>query len=218
MKKKVALLLAFALVFSFVFSGNTVWAASKKPKLNVKKLNMTVGGTFQIRVYNMKKKYKVTYVSSNVDVATVKADSFNKKRANISALSVGSSTITVTVKKAKKVVRTLKCKVKVSPSAVSIKFMKRQAKIDVGEKMRLETIIKPNTSMEQPVFESDDPDIATVNSRGVITGISPGTVIITATLLSCDITTTCIITVLPEKTDDSAKFQKSSITNELEKK
>lgn len=218
MKKKVALLLAFALVFSFVFSGNTVWAASKKPKLNVKKLNMTVGGTFQIRVYNMKKKYKVTYVSSNVDVATVKADNFNKKRANISALSVGSSTITVTVKKAKKVVRTLKCKVKVSPSAVSIKFMKRQAKIDVGEKMRLETIIKPNTSMEQPVFESDDPDIATVNSRGVITGISPGTVIITATLLSCDITTTCIITVLPEKTDDSAKFQKSSITNELEKK
>lgn len=218
MKKKVALLLAFALVFSFVFSGNTVWAASKKPKLNVKKLNMTVGGTFQIRVYNMKKKYKVTYVSSNVDVATVKADSFNKKRANISALSVGSSTITVTVKKAKKVVRTLKCKVKVSPSAVSIKFMKRQAKIDVGEKMRLETIIKPNTSMEQPVFESDDPDIATVNSRGLITGISPGTVIITATLLSCDITTTCIITVLPEKPDDSAKFQKSSMTNELEKK
>lgn len=218
MKKKVALLLAFALVFSFVCSGNTVWAASKKPKLNVKKLNMTVGGTFQIRVYNMKKKYKVTYVSSNVDVATVKADSSNKKRANISALSVGSSTITVTVKKAKKVVRTLKCKVKVSPSAVSIKFMKRQAKLDVGQKIRLETIIKPNTSMEQPVFESDDPDIATVNSRGLITGISPGTVIITATLLSCDITATCIITVLPEKPDDSAKFQKSNMANELEKK
>lgn len=218
MKKKVALLLAFALVFSFVFSGNTVWASSKKPKLNVKKLNMTVGGTFQIRVYNMKKKYKVTYVSSNVDVATVKVDSTNKKRASISALSVGSSTITVTIKKAKKVVRTLKCKVKVSPSAVSIKFMKRQAKLDIGEKMRLETIIKPNTSMEQPVYESDDPDIATVNSRGLITGISPGTVTITATLLSCDITTTCIITVLPEKTDDSAKFQKSGMTNELEKK
>lgn len=217
MKKKVALLLAFALVFSFVFSENAALAAPKKPKLNVKKLNMTVGGTFQIRLYNLKKKQKVTYASSDIEVATVKADSSNKKRAVISALSVGSSTITATVKKGKKVVRTLKCKVKVSPSAVSIKFMKRQARLGVGQKMRLETIIKPNTSMEQPVFKSDDPNIATVNSRGLITGISPGTVTITATLLSCDVTATCTITVLPEKPDDSAKFQKSSMIRESEK-
>lgn len=202
MKRKVALLLAFALVFSFVFSDSTVFAA-KKPKLNVKKLNMTVGSTFQIRLYNMKKKQKVTYASSDTDVVAIKADSFNKKRAMISALCVASSTVTATVRRGKRVVRTLKCKVKVSPSAVSIKFMKRQARVGVGRKMRLETIIKPNTSMERPVFESDDPNIATVNSRGLITGISPGTVTITATLLSCDISSTCIVTVLPEKTDDS---------------
>ena len=51
MKKKVALLLAFALVFSSFFSGSTALAAPQKAKhkLNVKKLNMTVGSTFQIR-------------------------------------------------------------------------------------------------------------------------------------------------------------------------
>lgn len=202
MKRKVALLLAFALVFSFVFSESTVLAA-KRPKLNVKKLNMTVGSTFQLRLYNMKKKQKVTYASSDTDVVAIKADSFNKKRATISALCVGSSTITATVRRGKRVVRTLKCKVRVSPSAVSIKFMKRQARVVVGRKMRLETIIKPNTSMERPVFESDDPNIAIVNSRGLITGISPGTVTITATLLSCDISSTCTVTVLPENTGDS---------------
>ena len=131
MKKKVALLLAFALVFSSIFSGTSALAAPQKskPKLNVKKLNMTVGSTFQIRVYNMKKKQKVTYTTSKPDIITIKADPTNAKRASITALSVGSATITVTVRKGKKTIRTLKCKVKVSPNAVGIKFMKREARV-----------------------------------------------------------------------------------------
>lgn len=216
MKKKVALLLAFALVFSSFFSGSTALAAPQKAKhkLNVKKLNMTVGSTFQIRVYNMKKKHKVTYSSSKPDVITIKADATNVKRANITALSVGSATITVTVRKGKKTLRTLKCKVKVSPNAVGIKFMRREARVHEGNKIRLETSIKPITSEEKPVFTSDDSNIATVNSRGVVTGISPGTVTITATLLSCDLSTSCTITVLPGETT-SARYQKTNVNTEI---
>lgn len=169
---------------------------------------MTVGSVFQMRVYNMQKKHKVTYVSSKPAVATVKAETTNGKRASISALSVGSSTITATIRKGRKHIRTLKCKIKVSPNAVGIKFMLRKTKLRTGQKMRLETIIKPNTSEEQPVFESEDASIASVNSRGVVTGISPGTVTITATLLSCDLTTSCTITVLPGDENENVKIQK----------
>lgn len=209
MKKRVALLLAFAIVVSSCFSGYYAQAAAKKTKLNVKKLNMTVGGTFQIRVYNMKKKYKVTYTSSRPAIASVKSAVSNGKRASINALAVGSTTVTATVRKGRKQIRTLKCKVKVSPNAISIKFVLRKSKLRTGSKMRLETIIKPNTSEEQPIFESEDPDIASVNSHGVVTGVSPGTVTITATLLSCDLTASCTITVLPnDENDDGKRFIK----------
>lgn len=214
MRKRVALLLLFALVFTSVWPEANAQATAKKPKLNVKKLNMTVGNTFQMRIYNMKKKYKVTYTSSKPAIATVKALAPNGKRASINALAVGSTTVTATIRKGRKLIRILKCKVKVSPNAISIKFMMRKSKVSVDRKMRLETIIKPNTSEEQPVFESSDPSIAIVNSRGVVTGISPGTVTITATLLSCDLSTSCTITVLPNEEYESTKIQKSA-TNDL---
>lgn len=222
MKKKVALLLAFALLFSCFCSGNSVLAAQQKPKpkLNVKKLNMTVGSTFQIRVYNMKRKQKVAYTASKPDIVTIKADSPNSKRATITAFSVGSTTIAATVRKGKKIIRTLKCRVKVSPNAVGIKFMKREAQVHLGDKIRLETSIKPITSEEKPVFTSQDSSIATVNSRGIVTGISPGTVTITATLLSCDLSTSCTITVLPADST-GAKFQRNTvkgINDKIEKK
>lgn len=216
MKKKVALLLVFALVFSSFFSGSAALAAPQKMKhkLNVKKLNMTVGSTFQVRVYNMKKRQKVTYSASKPDIITIKADATNTKRASITALSVGSATVTATIRKGKKTLRTLKCKIKVSPNAVGIKFMRREARVYVGNKTRLETSIKPITSEEKPVFTSDDSSIATVNSRGIVTGISPGTVTIMATLLSCDLSASCTITVLPGETT-SARYQKTNVNTKL---
>ena len=132
----------------------------------------------------------------------------NARYASVSALAIGSSVITVTVKKGKKVVRNLKCRVRVSPNAVSIKFMKNQVSVPLSQRTRLETIIKPNTSAERPVFESSDESIAIVNSRGVVMGVSPGTVTITATLLSRNLTASCVITVLPDSTTSSTKPKK----------
>lgn len=45
MKKKFTSLLAFVLLISLVLPAGTSFAAAKKPKLNMKKLNMTVGST-----------------------------------------------------------------------------------------------------------------------------------------------------------------------------
>lgn len=216
MKKKFTSLLVFVLIFSMILPAGTSFAAAKKPKLNMKKLNMAVGSTFSLRVYNAKKKQKITFTSSKPSIATVKTDSPNARYASVSALAVGSSVITVTIKKGKKVVRTLKCRVRVSPNAVSIKFMRNEVSVPVSRKMRLETIIKPNTSAEKPVFESSDVSVATVNSRGVVTGISPGTVTITATLLSRNLTASCVVTVLPNSTASSTKPKKYNEKKKLQ--
>ena len=203
MKKKFTSLLVFVLLISMVLPAGTSFAAGKRPKLNMKKLNMTVGSTFSLRVYNAKKKH-----SSKPSIATVKTETQNARYASVSALAVGSSVITVTVKKGKKVVRNLKCRVRVSPNAVSIKFMKNEVSVPLSQRTRLETIIKPNTSAERPVFESSDESIAIVNSRGVVMGVSPGTVTITATLLSRNLTASCVVTVLPDSTTSSTKPKK----------
>lgn len=208
MKKKFTSLLVFVLLISMVLPAGTSFAAGKKPKLNMKKLNMTVGSTFSLRVYNAKKKHKITFTSSKPSIATVKTETQNARYASVSALAIGSSVITVTVKKGKKVVRNLKCRVRVSPNAVSIKFMKNQVSVPLSQRTRLETIIKPNTSVERPVFESSDESIAIVNSRGVVMGVSPGTVTITVTLLSRNLTASCVVTVLPDSTTSSTKPKK----------
>ena len=104
MKKKFTSLLVFVLLISMVLPAGTSFAAGKKPKLNMKKLNMTVGSTFSLRVYNAKKKHKITFTSSKPSIATVKTETQNARYASVSALAIGSSVITVTVKKGKKVI------------------------------------------------------------------------------------------------------------------
>lgn len=196
MKKKAVWLLAFIfLAGSLLMPHSSVHAATKKAKLNVKKLNMTTGNDFRLRVYNLKKKQRVVYTSSNEKVISIGKMASRGKRVTINALSIGSATVNATVKKGKKVVRRLKCRIKVTPNAFSIKFPKRTICLDTNNRFRLKPIIKPNTSMEQPIFESDNPFVASVSSRGVVTAISPGTATITATLLSSGLTATCNIEV-----------------------
>lgn len=218
MKKKAVWLLAFVLLLSFVPApGCTVQAATKKAKLNVKKLNMTLGNEFRLRVYNLKKKQNVTYTCSNDKVISVNSSNPQGKIAEVTALSTGSATINATVRKGKKIIRKLKCQVKVTPAAFSIKFRKRTLRMNISDRVHLEPIIKPNTSTEQPIFESDNPNIASVSCHGIVTAVAPGKTTITATLLSSGITATCTVDVrLPQQNDEEkpSKFEKK--TSQLE--
>lgn len=213
MKKKAVWLLAFVFLTGSLLSPySSVQAAAKKPKLNIKKLNMTTGNNFQLRVYNLKKKQKVTYTSSNQEIISIGRIASNGKRATIKARSIGSATVNATVHKGKKVVRRLKCQIKVTPNAFSIKFPKRKIHLQTGSRFRLKPIIKPNTSMEQPIFESDNPIVASVSCRGVVTAISPGKATITATLLSSGLTATCTIEVRSQS-DTTAHDKPSKYNN-----
>ena len=194
-------------------------AASQKPKLNIRKLEITLGDTFRLRIYNMKKKYKATFTSSNTDVVSVKNVKSAGKSAVLSANAIGSATITVVVKKGKRTIRQLKCKAKVSPNAVSIKFTHRVIRLHPFDQTQLDTIIKPATSTEQPVFESEDTEVATISSFGIVTANSPGITTITATLLSTNQTATCIVVVEEEdsETDAPAPGQ-NPVTKQIETK
>ena len=211
---KVFLALILVLSFSLTLPPISLQAAVKKPKLNIKKLEMSVGDTFQLRIYNMKKKQKASFVSSDTNICSLEKNAAGKKRVKITANAVGSATIHVTIKKGQKTVRQLKCRVKISPNAVSIRFTKKLVTLNTAEQRQLEPIIKPVTSTEQPVFESDDTEVATVSCRGVVTALSPGITTIRATLLSTNQTAECKIVVKETPTDHDGKTPKSKWESE----
>lgn len=199
MKPKAALFLTFFLVtcMTVCLFCPVAEAAPKKPKpkLNIKKLEMTVGSDFVLRVYNLKKKQTVSFSTDNENIVSIESTVNGGKHACIRAQSIGKARIFARIYKGTKMIRMLKCKINVSPSGVSIKFLRPSIRMAVNERFRLEPVIKPNTSTEQPIYESAAPAIATVNSHGVITAVSPGTTTITATLLFSDVSAVCTVTV-----------------------
>ena len=187
MKNKLKRLLICLLAAGISLVGTTTvsQAAAKRPRLNICNLNLTVSSQFRLRVYNLNKKMRVTYTSSDKKIADISVKAKKGKRATVTANSVGACNITVTV----------------TPSAVCVKFIKKKVRLTVGQSFLLTPVIKPNTSNEQPLFDSDDPEIASVTSRGLLTAVNPGIVKIRATLLSTGQTAVCTVYV---REDDSS--------------
>lgn len=197
MKKRCLCFIAWILLINCLLIPSEAKAAQNKLKLNVKKLDMTIDSNFQLRIYNKKKKQTADFVSSNPAIVSVESVSANTKNAVLRASGIGVSQITVTVTRKKRPPKILKCRVAVFPEAVSIKFMKKNVKLKPGRQFHTSVIIKPSASREQPIFESSDPNVASITPLGVITAVSPGTVTIRATLLSANLSTVCKVTVKP---------------------
>ena len=65
----------------------------------------------------------------------------------------------------------------------SIEFSTPSSKIEVGEQVQMKLVTKPSdANIETLEYESSDEEIATVNSNGIVTGVSPGKVTITVKL------------------------------------
>ena len=103
-KKMMCLVLAMALTVAMPVTPASA-AKKKAPKLNKKKLTLTVGKTAKLKVKNTKKKIK--WSSSKKSVATV------NKKGKVTAKKAGKTTITAKVGKKK-----LKCKITVTPKKV----------------------------------------------------------------------------------------------------
>lgn len=180
--------------------GSDAFAAKKNKyiRMNVKSITLSKNGMYKLRLYNTKKRQTIVFSSDNEAVATV-VSTTQPKLAVVTAVNPGNTYVRATISNSRgRVVRTLKVKVKVTPYAVSVKFGKKKIYLNETKNTKLNTIIKPNISQEIPLYESSDTDVATVNSRGIVTAVAAGEAVITATLLSSGQSASCTVVVKPE--------------------
>lgn len=180
--------------------GSDAFAAKKNKyiRMNVKSVTLSKNGMYKLRLYNTKKRQTIVFSSDNESIATVTSTA-QPKLAVVTAVNPGNTYVRATISNSRgRVVRTLKVKVKVTPYAVSVKFGKKKIYLNETKNTKLNTIIKPNISQEIPLYESSDTDVATVNSRGIVTAVAAGEAVITATLLSSGQSASCTVVVKPE--------------------
>lgn len=145
-------------------------------KLNVSSKSIVKDTTYALKVYNITDKHKVSYKSSSTSIAKVDDTGL------ITAVDFGTATITVTVKDGSKSVATLECEVTVGPPAISIKLTKSEITLPVGSKVSLTAILKPNNTVEEAKFSSNDSSIASVSIGGRITAKAEGVTYIFASI------------------------------------
>jgi len=180
--------------------GSDAFAAKKNKyiRMNVKSVTLSKNGMYKLRLYNTKKRQTIVFSSDNESIATVTSTT-QPKLAVVTAVNPGNTYVRATISNSRgRVVRTLKVKVKVTPYAVSVKLGKKKIYLNETKNTKLNTIIKPNISQEIPLYESSDTDVATVNSRGIVTAVAAGEAVITATLLSSGQSASCTVVVKPE--------------------
>ncbi|WP_186579861.1 S8 family serine peptidase [Aquibacillus kalidii] len=115
----------------------------------------------------------VTWRSSNTKVATVDSRGIIKGNTN------GTATITATTKDNTKVYK----KITVKVSNKTVKVNKSSLSVVVGNSSTIKATVSPSDSTEKTVkWKSSNTKIATVDSKGKVTGKSNGTATITATV------------------------------------
>ena len=139
-----------------------------EPKLNATDISMVTDDEFTLKVYNLTENQSLQFKSDDSSIVSV------SKSGKLSALKVGETTITVTVKGAPQNASPLKCKVYVGPPAISVRLTLSELTIEVGKKKSLQVILKPNTTAESAVFTSIDPDVVAVSATGKLIAKAPG--------------------------------------------
>ncbi len=141
---------------------------------------------------------KATITPSNATDKTVKWTSSNKKVATVSSKGVvtgvgkGTATITATSENGLKAT----CKVTVYMVVAGVELSKSEATVYAGEKLTLKASVLPADANEPAVtFSSSDEKVAKVSSKGVVTGVSTGTAVITVKTKEGGKTAKCSVTV-----------------------
>ena len=143
----------------------------------------------------------MVYTPSNASNKTCSWKSSNKKVATVNSkgvvTAVATGTCTITAK-SNDGGYTVKCKLtvvkKVYPKSVDLNVEKTT--IEAGKTLQLKAGVHPsNASVKSVKWSSSDKEIATVNSKGLVTAKKGGTVTITCTTKSAGKKATCKITV-----------------------
>lgn len=130
-----------------------------------------------------KAELKVLLNDEEIDISDVEFESSNEsvikvnEEGIVTAVTDGKATITVT-----KDDLTAKIDLRAIVPIKSISFTATNSVIRVGKSLQMKLVAQPSdANVESLKYESSDEDIATVNSNGIVTGVSPGNVTITVT-------------------------------------
>ncbi len=196
-KKMIAFMMVIAAVaFVIGFAPEKSEAASAKPKINVSSKVIYVGGssvrpsygeTYTFYIKNRPKKYSVTWSSSDESVAKIEKLKYSK--AQVTAVAAGKATITADfIDKVTSTKYTLTTVVTVKKNAAAVSISPQTIpKIDKGETISLSATLYNKDASEAKTGEitdtvkwlSSDPNVATVNSSGLVTAVKAGKTTIT---------------------------------------
>ncbi len=167
----------------------TVSRTATAVKLDVTKLTMSVGDYYYLETKLTpadSTETTLTWESSDAKVATV------SKSGKVIAKSAGTTVILVKTKSGS----TGYCTVTVLQPVTGITISSSEETISVGEIIELEASVVPDSANDTGVsWESSNEEVATVNSKGEVTGIAGGMAMITVTSDEGDYKDYCIVTV-----------------------
>lgn len=142
---------------------------------------------------------KIEWESANAKIATVKS-------GKITAKGVGTTTVTAKVAAKESVFATVEVQVKERPATdLQLAFADgtSSAVLEVGRHIALDADLLPKDATDRTlVYRSEDPAVATVDARGLVCGISEGTVrlFVEHPLSAGALTASVTLEVIPEKT------------------
>lgn len=130
---------------------------------------------------------RLVWSSSDGSVASVDEEGV------VSGKSKGEAVITVTAVDGG---YTAECRVRVYQPVTELRMDNRSVTVDTGDDIQLTATILPyDADNKSIVWSSDNPDVADVNGKGVVTGVKAGQTVIRATSEDEGISDLCVVTV-----------------------
>ncbi|MEL6918832.1 MAG: Ig-like domain-containing protein, partial [Bacteroidota bacterium] len=170
-------------------------------ELSVENETLTIGGTIALEATispSDATNTGIDWSSSDSNIATVNADGL------VTAIAEGQATITATTVDGG---FTDTAVITVEESVISVTGLTLSPKtqtLEIGETVTLEATVSPSDATNSSIdWSSDDSNIATVNSEGLITALAEGQATITATTVDGGFNDTAVINVLPVSDGDS---------------
>ena len=177
MRRSFAVLIAAVVLFLALYPLSACADAPevREMKLSKDSVSLLVGDTFDLKVsiYPFNADKNVTWFSSDPGVVSV-------EDGHLTALSVGSSVVTVTSVQNPSIFLT--ARVNVVKPVGSITLSDESISMPVGETWEeIAYVLPEDATMQRPVWTSSDIKVATVDEQGVITAVANGHCTVTAT-------------------------------------
>ncbi len=134
----------------------------------------------------------LTWTSSDPDIASVAETSENS--ATVTAHAAGTASVTVSCGDINATCNITVTEETDGPVAEKVTVTPETASVEVGETVQLEAAVEPANTGFEIVWTSDNPDVASVDDNGLVTGIANGYAAISAS--AGGKTGSCSITVV----------------------